>query len=110
MSDDPILSYVDLEEVMACRAELDAEIERRRSTAHDAEPPLQSPPDERNIADLGLSKRAYNALYWAGIARLEDLLSTSLGGLRCVGGIGKLSVQNVVERLATVGLSLTGRR
>jgi DNA-directed RNA polymerase alpha subunit len=90
---------MDLDELVALRDQIDAEILRKRG------PPIE----ERDIGDIGLAPRAVTALRLAGINHLAGLLAFSEGRLMCVPGMGLSSFMSVKESLDALGLSLRSR-
>ena len=64
---------------------------------------LRIAPDERysrvSIFDLGLSGRAQRALGCAGLDTLHLVLSSSIGQLKNLPGLGALSVEQIISRV-----------
>lgn len=58
------------------------------------------------IEKLGLSTRSQNALVADGILRIGDLLKMSAFELSRIPNIGKLSHTEILDKLASMGLSL----
>lgn len=61
---------------------------------------------EMTIEDMDLSVRSYNCLKRAGISTIEDLIKKSESDLAKVKNLGKRSLEEVVEKLKSYGLSL----
>lgn len=62
---------------------------------------------EMTIEELGLSVRSFNCLKRANINTVEDLISKSEDEMIKVRNLGRKSLEEVVHKLAMMGLSLT---
>ncbi len=62
--------------------------------------------DDRLIEELEIGVRAYNCLKRAGIQTIGDLLQKSQSELKAIPNFGERSIDEVVEALAALGLSL----
>jgi DNA-directed RNA polymerase subunit alpha len=63
---------------------------------------------ELNIEDLDLSVRSFNCLKRAGINTVEDLLGKSEDDMMKVRNLGRKSMEEVQQKLLSMGLSLRG--
>ena len=97
--DSESIQEMELDDLMALRDQIDAEILRKRG------PPVE----EKDIGEIGLTTRAENALRLAGIERMGNLLAYSEARLRCVPGLGLSSLVSIKESLDALGLSLRSR-
>ena len=61
---------------------------------------------EMSIEDLDLSVRSYNCLKRAGINTVEDLASKSEGDMMKVRNLGRKSLEEVLKKMADLGLAL----
>ena len=61
---------------------------------------------ETTIEDMDLSVRSYNCLKRAGISTVEDLTKKSESDLAKVKNLGKRSLEEVIAKLQSYGLSL----
>ena len=61
---------------------------------------------EMTIEELDLSVRSFNCLKRAGINTVEDLINTSEDDMMKVRNLGKKSLEEVINKLAMMGLSL----
>lgn len=61
---------------------------------------------EMTIEDMDLSVRSYNCLKRAGISTVESLIKKSESDLAKVKNLGKRSLEEVIEKLKSYGLSL----
>ena len=61
---------------------------------------------EMSIEELDLSVRSYNCLKRAGINTVEELVMRSEGDMMKVRNLGRKSLEEVVQKLAGLGLSL----
>ena len=61
---------------------------------------------EMTIEELDLSVRSFNCLKRAGINTVEDLINTSEDDMMKVRNLGKKSLEEVIYKLETMGLSL----
>ena len=61
---------------------------------------------ETSIEDLDFSVRAYNCLKRAGINTVEDLIKKSRGDMLKVKNLGIKSIDEVIAKLESYGLSL----
>jgi len=61
---------------------------------------------ETTIEDMDLSVRSYNCLKRAGISTVEDLTKKSESDLAKVKNLGKRSLEEVIEKLQSYGLTL----
>ncbi len=61
---------------------------------------------EMTIEELDLSVRSYNCLKRAGINTVEDLISRTEADMMKVRNLGKKSLEEVVQKLSALGLSL----
>jgi len=61
---------------------------------------------EMTIEELDLSVRSFNCLKRAGINTVEDLINTSEEDMMKVRNLGRKSLEEVIGKLATLGLSL----
>lgn len=61
---------------------------------------------EMTIEDMDLSVRSYNCLKRAGISTVENLIKKSESDLAKVKNLGKRSLEEVIEKLKSYGLSL----
>lgn len=59
------------------------------------------------IEELDLSARAYNCLKGSGITTVAELIMRSEGDLMLIRNMGKKSIQEVKDKLAALGLSLS---
>lgn len=62
---------------------------------------------EMTVEELDLSVRSYNCLKRAGINSVEDLVSKTEAEMMKVRNLGKKSLEEVVQKLASLGLSLS---
>jgi DNA-directed RNA polymerase subunit alpha len=62
--------------------------------------------DDRLIEELEIGVRAYNCLKRAGIQTVGDLIQRSESELNAIPNFGKRSTEEVIEALASLGLSL----
>jgi len=62
--------------------------------------------DDRLIEELEIGVRAYNCLKRAGIQTIGDLMQKSQSELKAIPNFGERSIDEVVEALAALGLSL----
>ena len=62
-----------------------------------------------NIEDLDLSVRPLNCLKRAGITTVEDLIKRSEDDMLKVRNLGRKSLDEVIEKLAGMGLSLRNK-
>lgn len=62
---------------------------------------------EMTIEELDLSVRSYNCLKRAGINTVEDLISRTEEDMMKVRNLGRKSLEEVLQKLAALGLSLT---
>lgn len=60
------------------------------------------------ISEMGFDVRAENCLKSGGIYYLDDLLTESEGTLRAVPNLGRKSIENIKQVLASFGVSLRG--
>jgi DNA-directed RNA polymerase subunit alpha len=58
------------------------------------------------IEELDLSVRSFNCLKRAGINTVEDLVAKSEGDMMKVRNLGRKSLEEVINKLQTMGLSL----
>ena len=58
------------------------------------------------LEELMLTKRAWNALIYANLRTVDDLLRLSAGDLMRLHGIGEKSLRNIIERLSAHGMEL----
>lgn len=61
---------------------------------------------EMTIEDMDLSVRSYNCLKRAGISTVEDLIKKTESDLAKVKNLGKRSLEEVIDKLKSYGLSL----
>ncbi|MBQ2252957.1 MAG: DNA-directed RNA polymerase subunit alpha, partial [Clostridia bacterium] len=61
---------------------------------------------EMTIEELDVSVRSFNCLKRAGIDTIEDLISHSEADMIKVRNLGKKSLEEVIQKLASLGLSL----
>ena len=61
---------------------------------------------EMTIEELDVSVRSFNCLKRAGIDTIEDLISHSEADMIKVRNLGKKSLEEVIQKLATLGLTL----
>ena len=61
---------------------------------------------EMTIEELDLSVRSFNCLKRAGINTVEDLISKSEEDMMKVRNLGRKSLEEVINKLNTLGLSL----
>jgi len=61
---------------------------------------------EMTIEELDLSVRSYNCLKRAGINTVEDLISRTEEDMMKVRNLGRKSLEEVVNKLKALGLSL----
>jgi DNA-directed RNA polymerase subunit alpha len=61
---------------------------------------------EMTIEELDLSVRSFNCLKRAGINTVEDLVAKSEGDMMKVRNLGRKSLEEVINKLQTMGLSL----
>jgi DNA-directed RNA polymerase subunit alpha len=61
---------------------------------------------EMTIEELDLSVRSFNCLKRAGINTVEDLISKTEEDMMKVRNLGRKSLEEVVNKLASLGLSL----
>ena len=61
---------------------------------------------EMTIEELDLSVRSFNCLKRAGINTVEDLISKSEDDMMKVRNLGRKSLEEVINKLAMMGLSL----
>ena len=62
---------------------------------------------ELTIEELDLSVRSFNCLKRAGINTVEDLASKSEGEMMRVRNLGKKSLEEVVNKLASLGFAFS---
>lgn len=62
---------------------------------------------ERTIEELDLSVRSFNCLKRAGINTVEDLINKSEEDMMKVRNLGKKSLEEVIEKLSSLGFELT---
>ena len=67
---------------------------------------LQASSEVRTIEDLDLSVRSYNCLKRAGITTIEKLANTTKEELASIRNLGKMSFNEVIEKLESYGYSL----
>ena len=67
---------------------------------------LQASSEVRTIEDLDLSVRSYNCLKRAGITPIEKLANTTKEELASIRNLGKMSFNEVIEKLESYGYSL----
>ena len=61
---------------------------------------------EMTIEELDLSVRSFNCLKRAGINTVEDLISKSEEDMMKVRNLGRKSLEEVINKLASLGFSL----
>ncbi len=61
---------------------------------------------EMTVEELDLSVRSFNCLKRAGIDKVEDLISKSEADMMRVRNLGRKSLEEVIEKLKSLGLSL----
>ena len=61
---------------------------------------------EMTIEELDLSVRSFNCLKRAGINTVEDLISKSEDDMMKVRNLGRKSLEEVINKLASLGFSL----
>ena len=61
---------------------------------------------EMTIEELDLSVRSFNCLKRAGINTVEDLINKSEDDMMKVRNLGRKSLEEVVEKLTSLGFSL----
>ena len=61
---------------------------------------------ETTIEELDLSVRSFNCLKRAGINTVEDLISKTEEDMMKVRNLGRKSLEEVIAKLASLGLSL----
>ncbi len=71
-----------------------------------AEVAAASEGDDRLIEELEIGVRAYNCLKRAGVQTIGDLTSKSFSELTAIPNFGERSIEEVVEALTSLGLSL----
>jgi DNA-directed RNA polymerase subunit alpha len=71
-----------------------------------AEPAAASEGDDRLIEELEIGVRAYNCLKRAGVQTMGDLTQKSYSELTAIPNFGERSIEEVVEALNQLGLSL----
>ncbi|MGB6058412.1 MAG: DNA-directed RNA polymerase subunit alpha [Microthrixaceae bacterium] len=71
--------------------------------------PTSSPELERSIEELDLSERPRNCLKRAQVNTLGELLAKSEDDLLAITNFGQKSLDEVIEKLDELGLSLSGR-
>ena len=62
---------------------------------------------EMTIEELDLSVRSFNCLKRAGINTVEDLISKSEDEMMKVRNLGRKSLEEVMNKLSSLGFSLT---
>ena len=62
---------------------------------------------ERTIEELDLSVRSFNCLKRAGINTVEDLVNKSEDEMMKVRNLGRKSLEEVIEKLQSLGFNLT---
>ena len=62
-----------------------------------------------SIEDMDLSVRSYNCLKRAGINTVEDLIKKSEDDMLKVKNLGRKSLDEVIHKLESLGLSLKAR-
>ena len=62
---------------------------------------------ELTIEELDLSVRSFNCLKRAGINTVEDLVNKSEGEMMKVRNLGRKSLEEVIAKLAALGLSFS---
>ena len=62
---------------------------------------------ELTIEELDLSVRSFNCLKRAGINTVEDLVSKSEGEMMRVRNLGRKSLEEVVNKLASLGFEFS---
>ena len=62
---------------------------------------------EMTIEELDLSVRSYNCLKRAGINTVEDLIQKTEDDMMKVRNLGRKSLEEVINKLHALGLSLT---
>lgn len=72
---------------------------------HESEKPENEKVTDINIEDLDLSVRSYNSLKRAGIHTLQTLLTYSYEDMTKIRNLGKKSLKEIEERLASKGYS-----
>ena len=70
------------------------------------EPVIAGDGDDRLIEELEIGVRAYNCLKRAGVQTMGDLTTKSLSELTAIPNFGERSIEEVVEALTQLGLSL----
>jgi len=71
-----------------------------------AEVAAASEGDDRLIEELEIGVRAYNCLKRAGVQTIGDLTTKSYSELTAIPNFGERSIEEVVEALTSLGLSL----
>ena len=71
-----------------------------------AEATATSEGDDRLIEELEIGVRAYNCLKRAGVQTIGDLTAKSYSELTAIPNFGERSIEEVVEALTSLGLSL----
>ena len=71
-----------------------------------AEPGIAAEGDDRLIEELEIGVRAYNCLKRAGVQTIGELLQRSESELNAIPNFGQRSIEEVVESLGAIGLSL----
>lgn len=77
-----------------------------RSTVVDKQPDSKDKILEMTIEELDLSVRSFNCLKRAGINTVEDLISKTEDEMMKVRNLGRKSLEEVINKLANMGLSL----
>lgn len=85
-------------ELVDSMAEMDILVSQEEDT--------QSKVLEMTIEDMDLSVRSYNCLKRAGISTVEELIKKSESDLAKVKNLGKRSLEEILEKLQSYGLSL----
>lgn len=70
------------------------------------EPPKRNKLLDMTIEELELSVRSYNCLKRAGINTVEDLVNKTEEEMMKVRNLGKKSLEEVIQKLHSLGLSL----
>jgi DNA-directed RNA polymerase subunit alpha len=82
------------------------ELTQTNGTAVAGEPAVAGEGDDRLIEELEIGVRAYNCLKRAGVQTMGDLTTKSFSELTAIPNFGERSIEEVVEALTQIGLSL----
>jgi DNA-directed RNA polymerase subunit alpha len=82
------------------------ELTQTNGAAAGVEPAAASEGDDRLIEELEIGVRAYNCLKRAGVQTMGDLTQKSYSELTAIPNFGERSIEEVVEALNQLGLSL----